>query len=82
MNMDATLIWNLILTLGGGSFLYWARGMSSQISDVRRRLADTREEVAKTYVTKTEVQQDMKEILNRFDRMEEKFDRFIASKIT
>jgi len=82
MNTDATLIWNLILTLGGGSFLYWMRGMSSQINDMRRRLADTREEVAKTYVTKIEVQEDMKEILNRFDRMEEKFDRFIASKIT
>ena len=81
MNTDATLIWNLILTLGGGSFLYWMRGMSSQVNDMRRRLADTREEVAKTYVTKAEVQQDMKEILNRFDRMEEKFDRFIASKI-
>jgi hypothetical protein len=82
MNIDATLIWNLILTLGGGSFLYWMRGMSSQINEMRRRLADTREEVAKTYVTKIEVQEDMKEILNRFDRMEEKFDRFIASKIT
>ncbi len=82
MNTDATLIWNLILTLGGGSFLYWMRGMSSQVNDMRRRLADTREEVAKTYVTKIEVQEDMKEILNRFDRMEEKFDRFIASKIT
>ena len=81
MNTDATLIWNLILTLGGGSFLYWMRGMSTQVSDMRRRLADTREEVAKTYVTKIEVQEDMKEILNRFDRMEEKFDRFIASKI-
>tara|TARA_R100001086_G_scaffold74616_2_gene35994 strand:- start:851 stop:1099 length:249 start_codon:yes stop_codon:yes gene_type:complete len=81
MNTDATLIWNLILTLGGGSFLYWMRGMSSQVNDMRRRLADTREEVAKTYVTKIEVQEDMKEILNRFDRMEEKFDRFIASKI-
>jgi len=56
--------------------------MSSQINEMRRRLADTREEVAKTYVTKIEVQEDMKEILNRFDRMEEKFDRFIASKIT
>jgi hypothetical protein len=82
MNTDATLIWNLILTLGGGSFLYWMRGMSSQVNDMRRRLADTREEVAKTYVTKAEVQQDMKEILNRFDRMEEKFDRFIGSRIT
>ena len=56
--------------------------MSQQVSDLKRRLADTREEVAKTYVTKDDLQQDMKEILGRFDRMEEKFDRFIAARIT
>ena len=56
--------------------------MNQQVADIRRRLADTREEVAKTYVTKEDLQQDMKEILGRFDRMEEKFDRFIATRIT
>jgi len=81
MDIDPTMVWNLILTIGGGSFLYWMRGMGQQVSDIRRRLADTREEVAKTYVTKSDLQQDMKEILGRFDRMEEKFDRFIATKV-
>jgi len=82
MDIDPTMVWNLILTIGGGSFLYWTRGMNQQVSDLKRRLADTREEVAKTYVTKDDLQQDMKEILGRFDRMEEKFDRFIAARIT
>jgi len=82
MDIDPTIIWNLILTIGGGSFVYWMRGMGQQVSDLKRRLADTREEVAKTYVTKDDLQQDMKEILGRFDRMEEKFDRFIAARIT
>tara|TARA_R110002020_G_scaffold18695_4_gene65010 strand:+ start:593 stop:844 length:252 start_codon:yes stop_codon:yes gene_type:complete len=81
MDIDPTIIWNLILTIGGGSFVYWMRGMSQQVSDLKRRLADTREEVAKTYVTKEDLQQDMKEIIGRFDRMEEKFDRFIASRL-
>ena len=81
MDIDPTMVWNLILTIGGGSFLYWMRGMGQQVSDLRRRLADTREEVAKTYVTKSDLQQDMKEIIGRFDRMEEKFDRFIAMKV-
>ena len=81
MDIDPTIIWNLILTIGVGSFVYWMRGMSQQVSDLKRRLADTREEVAKTYVTKEDLQQDMKEIIGRFDRMEEKFDRFIASRL-
>jgi hypothetical protein len=81
MEIDPTIIWNIILTLGGGSFVYWMRGMGQQVSDLKRRLADTREEIAKTYVTKNDLQQDMKEILGRFDKMEEKFDRFIAARI-
>jgi len=82
MDIDGTIIWNLVLTLGGGSLLYWMRGMSSQVNDMKRRLADTREEIAKEYITKAEVQEDMKEILNRFDRMEEKFDRFLAARLS
>ena len=78
---DASLIWNLLLSVAGGSFVWWVRGISSQVADVRRRIADTREEVAKTYVTKADLQQDMKDLMNRFDRLEEKFDRILASKL-
>ena len=77
MPEDAGLIWNFILTAAGGSFIWWVRGISSQVQVVRRRIADTREEVAKTYVTKGDLQQDMKALMIRFDRLEEKFDRLM-----
>jgi hypothetical protein len=37
----------------------------------------TREELAREYITKVEVRSDMQQIINRFDRLEEKLDRFI-----
>jgi predicted nucleic acid-binding Zn-ribbon protein len=80
MPEDAGLIWNFILTAAGGSFIWWVRGISSQVQDVRLRISDTREEVAKTYVTKGDLQQDMKDLMSRFDRLEEKFDRLMVSR--
>jgi predicted nucleic acid-binding Zn-ribbon protein len=77
MPQDAGMIWSSILSIGGALFVWWVRGISSQVQDVRRRIADTREEVAKTYVTKGDLQQDMKALMNRFDRLEEKFDRLM-----
>ena len=59
MDCDGTIICNLVLTLGGGAFLYWMRGMSSQVNDLKHRIATTREEIAKEYITKAEVQEDM-----------------------
>jgi len=40
-------------------------------------LNKTREEVARDYITKIEVRSDMQQIINRFDRLEEKIDRVI-----
>lgn len=40
-------------------------------------LNKTREELARDYITKVEVRSDMQQIINRFDRLEEKIDRFI-----
>ena len=43
-------------------------------------LNKTREELAREYITKVEVRSDMAQIINRFDRIEEKIDRFIESR--
>jgi len=51
-----------------------------QVSDIRRRLADTREEVAKTYATKIDVERDLKKIMDRFDKLEEKIDTLLMRK--
>ena len=40
-------------------------------------LNKTREELAREYITKIEVRSDMDQIINRFDRIEAKLDRFI-----
>jgi hypothetical protein len=40
-------------------------------------LNKTREEIARDYITKIEVRSDMDQIINRFDRIEAKLDRFI-----
>jgi predicted transcriptional regulator len=74
---DPTMLWNLVLSVAAGAFLWWIRGVSQHINDVKRRLADTREEIAKTYSTKQETEENIKQILKRFDKLEAKMDSFI-----
>ena len=77
---QSALIWNIVLTGIAGSFFWWVRGMSQSIVDIRQQISSTREEVAKTYVTKPEVEASLGRILERFDRLEEKVDRALAAK--
>jgi len=77
MMSDPTMLWNLILSIAAGAFLWWIRGVSQQINEVKRRIADTREEIAKTYSTKQETEENIKQIFNRFDKLEAKMDSFI-----
>ncbi len=77
MMNDPTMLWNLILSIAAGAFLWWIRGVSQQINDVKRRIADTREEIAKTYSTKQETEENIKQIFTRFDKLEAKMDSFI-----
>ena len=77
MMNDPTMLWNLVLSVAAGAFLWWIRGVSQQINDVKRRIADTREEIAKTYSTKQETEENIKQIFTRFDKLEAKMDSFI-----
>ena len=80
MPADTTMIWNAILRLACGSFIWWMRTISMQVSDLRRRIADTREEIAKTYATKSDVEKDLRKIMDRFDKLEEKLDTLLMRK--
>ena len=74
---NPTMIWNAILSLACGSFIWWVRGMGVQINDLKRRLSDTREEIAKEYATKADVEKDLERIMDRFDKLEAKMDNFL-----
>ncbi len=78
------LVWNAVLTLAVGAFLWWIRGTNSDINKLREDLkehalsdAKTREFMATNYATKKEVYSEVNKILDRFDRLEEKLDRWM-----
>ena len=75
---EPSLIWNAILSLAGGALIFWIRQTSLQISNLRRRVADTREEFARTYATKDELDRGINGLLKRFEKLDEKIDRLLT----
>jgi len=86
MPENPAMIWNAILSIACGSFVWWMRSLSSQfksvyeaINEVKRRASDTREDMAKNYVAKHDFERSQGDIIARFDRLEEKLDRILIN---
>ena len=84
--MDANLIWSAVLSIVMGGFGFFMREKLSQVRDmgedikrVERLLNITREEVARDYVTQTEIQRITDHIDQRFNRLEAKIDQLIQA---
>jgi hypothetical protein len=77
MDASVSMIWNAILSLACGSFIWWMRGVSTKIDDNRKLLSRTREEMAKEYALKDDVEKDLNKIMDRFDRVENKLDNLM-----
>jgi len=76
--MDYMLhFWSAALTLVMGIMGFFFKEKFSSLERITILLNKTREEIARDYITKTEVRNDMDQIINRFDRIEAKLDRFI-----
>lgn len=71
------MLWNLILTVGGGLIVWWIKSITSQIGETRKLMSVTREELAKYYALKADVERDIDKIMVRFDRLENKLDSLI-----
>jgi len=72
------MLWNVALTLLVG-LMGWV--MNEKFQEVNRLgilLNKTREEVARDHMTRQEFRQDMQQILDRFDRLEQKIDRLVG----
>lgn len=61
----------------GAVLAYVIKDKSDELKRQGILLNKTREEIAREYITKIEVRNDMQQIINRFDKLEEKLDRFI-----
>lgn len=69
------LLWNILISLVFAPILFAIRQNTQEIKRQDILLNKTREEIAKDYVTKVEVKSEMTEVLERFDKLEEKIDR-------
>jgi hypothetical protein len=72
--MEATFIWNTVLTLLIGVVGFFMASKFKELDRISILLNRTREEVARDHITRSEFRQDMKELIERFDRIELKID--------
>lgn len=73
--LDAHLVWNVILTLLLGPLGLLVRNILSEQKRLDILLNKTREEVAKDYVTRDELAEDMERLMRSIERIDAKIDR-------
>jgi hypothetical protein len=73
------MLWNALLTIVV-SFVGWVlKSKSDELQRIQILVNRTREEIAKEYVTKSEVHTDINRVLDRLDRLESKIDRIMEN---
>ena len=80
MDLSPYIVWNILLTLVVAPLLYTLRGNASETKRVDILLNKTREEMAKDYVTKAELEGDMERVFTILDKIEEKLDRLVETR--
>ena len=87
MTVGVDFIWNVILTLVVAPIVWGLSYVNKRVDvadDVHNSLwkaiAETRENIARSYVTRDDLHHDLDRIMQRFDRLEEKLDRISGAK--
>ena len=80
MEVSAYVIWNVLITLIIAPIFYAIRQNTTETRRQDILLNKTREEIAKEYVTKTELRDDMGLIMDRIDKIGEKLDKLFEVK--
>ena len=80
MELTPYLMWNVLLTLVVAPLFYTIRSNTSENKRIDILLNKTREEMARDYVTKTELEGDMERVFTLLDKIEEKLDRLFEAK--
>ena len=80
MEVSAYIIWNALITLIIAPIFYSIRQNTTETRRQDILLNKTREEIAKDYVTKTELRDDMGLIMDRIDKIGEKLDKLFEVK--
>jgi hypothetical protein len=80
VEVSAYVIWNVFITLVIAPIFYQIRQNTTELRRQDILLNKTREEIAKEYVTKTELRDDMGILMDRIDKIGEKLDKLFEVK--
>jgi len=70
-------IWNAVLSVGVSVVGFILKSVFDELKRLQVLINKTREEIAKEYVTKTQLDADINRIFDRLDRLEAKIDRLM-----
>jgi len=74
------IVWNVLITLVLAPIWFQIRQNTTELRRQDILLNKTREEIAKDYVTKTELRDDMGLLMDRIDKIGEKLDKLFEVK--
>jgi predicted transcriptional regulator len=77
--VDINTIWSAGLSLIMGALWFFIREKFEDVKRIERLLNITREEIARDYVTQTEIQRITDHIDQRFNKLEAKIDQLIQA---
>ena len=80
MELSPYIVWNILLTLVVAPLLYTIPSNAVENKRIDILLNKTREEMAKDYVTKAELEGDMERVFTILDKIEEKLDRLVEAR--
>jgi hypothetical protein len=80
MELSAYIIWNVFITLILAPIWFQIRQHTSELRRQDILLNKTREGIAKDYVTKEELRNDMSILMERMDKIGEKLDKLFEVK--
>jgi hypothetical protein len=75
--MTEEMIWNLVLSAAIGAVSWVLKGYADELQRISILLNKTREETARDYVTKTDVQASVNMLIARIDNLDRKLDRLL-----
>jgi hypothetical protein len=72
------LIWNMVLTGIVAILGFVVKEKFAELQRLGILLNRTREEVARDHITRAEVREDMRQLIDRLEKMDQKIDQLIA----
>ena len=70
-------LWNVILSIAMGTTGFIIKNLFDEMKRIQILVNKTREELPKEYVTRAQLDADVKRIFDRLDRLESKIDKLM-----